>query len=58
MKKVLVAVICLLGLTAAPAQADDNVIVKGAKKTGAAIVWPFKKIGSGMKAIGKKISGK
>lgn len=40
------------------AMADDNKVVAGAKKVGSAIVWPFKKLGQGLKAVGKKVSGK
>jgi hypothetical protein len=37
---------------------SDNKVVAGCKKVGTAIVWPFKKLGQGMKAVGHKISGK
>lgn len=40
------------------ANAADNKVVAGAKKIGVAIVWPFKKVGEGMKAVGKKVTGK
>ncbi|HEY9783841.1 MAG TPA: hypothetical protein V6D17_00475 [Candidatus Obscuribacterales bacterium] len=41
--------------------ADDNKVVAAGKKVGSAIVWPFKKLGQGLKAMGngaKKMVGK
>jgi putative cell wall-binding protein len=41
--------------------AADNKMQEGAKKVGSAIVWPFKKMGQGLKAMGngmKKMVGK
>ena len=46
------------GAMAANSSSSDNKVVAGAKKVGSAIVWPFKKMGEGMKAVGKKITGK
>lgn len=43
------------------ASAADNAMTNGAKKVGAAIVWPFKQVGKGLKAMGngmKKMVGK
>jgi hypothetical protein len=37
---------------------SDNKFVAGAKKVGAGVAWPFKKVGQGMKAVGHKITGK
>jgi hypothetical protein len=55
--------LCVIAIIAAngmgsPAWADDNKIVTGMKKVGSAIVWPFKKVGQGLKAVGKKLTGK
>lgn len=60
-KSVALAVLSVIVLSAssgAAANAADNKVVAGAKKVGLAIVWPFKKIGEGMKAVGKKVTGK
>lgn len=57
MKKtfVFIAVASVLAVSATSAQAaDDNAVVKGAKKVGCAITWPFKKIGGGFKKVFKK----
>lgn len=57
----LLLAIAVSGTTGAAYAADDNVVVKGAKKAGSAIVWPFKKLGQGLKAMGsgaKKMVGK
>lgn len=51
-------VIIAANSTGSPAWADDNKLVAGVKKVGSAIVWPFKKVGQGFKAVGKKLSGK
>ncbi len=37
---------------------SDNKVVAGAKKVGLCIVWPFKKLGQGAKAVKEKITGK
>ena len=34
------------------ASAADSKLKNGAKKVGAAIVWPFKEVGKGLKAMG------
>ena len=47
-----------LGTGCMAANSSDNKVVTGAKKMGQAIVWPFKKVGQGMKAVGKKVTGK
>jgi hypothetical protein len=59
-KSVALAVLSVIVLSASTgaANAADNKVVAGAKKVGVAIVWPFKKIGEGMKAVGKKVTGK
>ena len=60
MKKFLrLSVILLIALNSmgTAALADDNKVVAGAKKVGSAVVWPFKRIGQGLKALGKKITG-
>ena len=49
--------VCASGANAANTS-SDNPVVAGAKKVGTAIVWPFKKIGQGMKAVGHKLTGK
>jgi hypothetical protein len=53
MKKVMTllaaSVVVLSACTAAHA---DNKVQDGAKKVGSAIVWPFKKMGQGLKAMG------
>jgi len=44
-----------------PAPAADGKLQEGMKKVGAAIVWPFKKMGEGLVALGhgaKKLVGK
>ncbi len=48
----------VLASSTGSAVAADNKVVAGAKKVGTAIVWPFKKVGEGMKAVGKKVTGK
>ncbi|MBP7862524.1 MAG: hypothetical protein KIT34_09600 [Cyanobacteria bacterium TGS_CYA1] len=57
MKRVL-SVLLVAGLVsfacANSASAEDNKVKAGAKKVGNAIVWPFKKMGQGMKAMGEK----
>ncbi len=61
MKKYLpVAVVLGIALTnvGSDASAEDGKVVAGAKKVGNAVTWPFKKVGQGLKAVGKKISGK
>ncbi len=43
------------------ASAADNKLQTGMKKVGTAVVWPFKKVGQGLKAMGngmKKMVGK
>lgn len=59
-KSLAIAIISTFVLTASTSAADaaDNKVVTGAKKVGNAIVWPFKKIGEGAKAVGKKVTGK
>ena len=60
MKKYLLlstALLITLNSTGTAALADDNKVVAGAKKVCNAIVWPFKKIGEGLKTAGKKITG-
>ena len=63
MKRVL-SVLLVAGIffaCANSASAEDNKVKAGAKKVGSAIVWPFKKMGQGMKAMGetpKKMSKK
>ncbi len=37
---------------------SDNKVVAAGKKVGCAVVWPFKKVGQGLKAVGSKIKGK
>lgn len=54
----LLSLIVLSASSSAMAANSDNKVVVGAKKVGTAIVWPFKKVGSGMKAVGNKIKGK
>jgi len=62
MKKSLALAIIVAATTASAANADAAKVVdgakSGAKKVGHAVVWPFKKMGQGMKAVGKKITGK
>lgn len=62
MKKSLALAVIIAATTAGAANADAAKIVDGAKtgakKVGHAIVWPFKKVGQGMKAVGKKVTGK
>jgi hypothetical protein len=62
MKKSLALAIIVVATTAGAASADGGKIVEGAKngakKVGHAVAWPFKKAGAGMKAVGKKITGK
>lgn len=62
MNKSLALALIVVAATAGAASADGGKIVdgakSGAKKVGHAIAWPFKKIGHGMKAVGKKVSGK
>lgn len=56
MKRVL-SVLLVAGIffaCANSASAEDNKVKAGAKKVGNAIVWPFKKMGQGMKAMGEK----
>jgi D-arabinose 5-phosphate isomerase GutQ len=53
--------IAICTFTATAAQAEDNKIQAAGKKVGNAIVWPFKKMGQGLKAMGngaKKMVGK
>jgi hypothetical protein len=59
-KSLALTLLSVLAITASAgaAQAADNKLKDGAKKVGSAIVWPFKKMGEGIKAVGKKISGK
>lgn len=59
-KSVALAMLSVLVLAASTGAADaaDNKVVAGAKKVGLAIVWPFKKLGEGAKAVGKKVTGK
>jgi hypothetical protein len=59
-KAVALSVLSVIVLSASTgsAVAADNKVKAGAKKVGVAIVWPFKKIGEGMKAVGKKVTGK
>ena len=56
----LLSLLSVLAISASngSAMAADNKVVAGAKKVGSAIAWPFKKVGAGLKAVGKKISGK
>jgi hypothetical protein len=62
MKKSLALALIVVATTAGAANADAAKVVDGAKagakKVGLAIVWPFKKVGQGMKAVGKKVTGK
>lgn len=62
MKKSLAIALIVAATTAGAAYADGGKIVdgakSGAKKVGHAIAWPFKKVGAGMKAVGKKVTGK
>ncbi len=57
MKKasVFVALMAVLSVSSSPAFAEDKPVVSGVKKVGTAIVWPFKKVGEGMKAVFKKM---
>ncbi|HZT34383.1 MAG TPA: hypothetical protein VFA15_00575 [Nitrososphaera sp.] len=41
-----------------PAGSNDNKVVAGAKAVGRGIMWGPKKLWGGMKAVGKKVSGK
>ncbi len=53
--------IAICSFTASAAQAEDSKIKEAGKKVGAAIVWPFKAVGKGLKAMGngaKKMVGK
>lgn len=53
--------IAICSFTASAAQAEDSKIKTAGKKVGTAIVWPFKKMGQGLKAMGngaKKMVGK
>jgi len=54
----MLAVLVMSASTGAAMAADDNAAVAGAKKVGTIIVWPFKKIGQGLKAVKEKITGK
>ena len=58
MKKLstLFLVASIVCLSQTPANAADNAIVTGTKKVGSAIVWPFKKIGQGLKGLKNKVS--
>lgn len=62
MKKSLALALIVVATTASAASADGAKIMDGAKagakKVGNAVVWPFKKMGQGMKAVGKKMTGK
>jgi hypothetical protein len=62
MNKSLALALIVVATTAGVASADGGKIVdgakSGAKKVGHAVVWPFKKMGQGMKAVGKKVTGK
>ena len=53
----LLSVLAISASTGA-AWADDNKVVAGAKKVGTVIVWPFKKLGQGLKAVKDKVTGK
>ncbi len=53
--------IAICSFTVSAAQAEDSKIKTAGKKVGNAIVWPFKKMGQGLKAMGngaKKMVGK
>ncbi|HIA51820.1 MAG TPA: hypothetical protein EYN91_06985 [Candidatus Melainabacteria bacterium] len=53
--------IAICSFTATAAQAEDSKIKEAGKKVGSAIVWPFKAVGKGLKAMGngaKKMVGK
>ena len=57
--------IVLIGLvvlaTVGPVQADDNAAQKAGKAVVNVVVWPFKMLGNGLKALGngtKKLFGK
>jgi hypothetical protein len=53
--------IAICSFTANAAQAEDSKVKEAGKKVGSAIVWPFKKLGQGLKAMGngaKKMVGK
>lgn len=52
------ALLVALTLAGQEARAEDSKLVAGFKKVGSAIVWPFKKMGEGLKAIGNKLTGK
>jgi hypothetical protein len=62
MKKSLALALIVAATTAGAAYADAAKVMdgakSGAKKVGHAVVWPFKKVGQGMKAVGKKVTGK
>ena len=54
----LLSAMILSASNGAMAAGSDNKVVAAGKKVGQAIVWPFKKMGEGMKAVGNKIKGK
>jgi hypothetical protein len=54
----LLSVIILSAGSAASAANSDNKVVAAGKKVGQAIVWPFKKVGAGLKAVADKVKGK
>ncbi len=63
MKKVLgiVSVGLIVLSTVSPALADDNAFQKAGKGIVTVVVWPFKMLGNGLKALGngaKKLVGK
>ena len=63
MKNLAFALLSVLVLSAssgalAAKTSSGNPVMAGAKKVGFAIVWPFKKVGAGLKAVGHKVSGK
>ena len=66
MKKALLLAVSLVTLASltpsfaanTAASSSDNKLVSGAKAVGRGIMWGPKKIGSGLKAVGKKITGK
>ena len=59
-KSLTLTMLALLAIstTSTAALSADNKVTCGCKKIGTAIVYPFKKLGAGMKAVGKKVTGK
>lgn len=54
----MLTVLALSASSGSAAVAADNAVVAGAKKVGTVIVWPFKKLGQGLKAVKDKVTGK